>query len=815
MTEEDVYNALVSGNPKLAEPQSDWRSRARPVTVAQTAQPEQKPSSVNAGGAGKAFAYGFNRLIPFGNEISTQLAATAVAPFVPETRQQLVDQARQHTTQTMEAHPWASGVGTAAGVLATLPAISAKAITGAASTTGVRGAVNAIPKGLSAVDRFVRGGKVAKDAGVLAKTGNLALQSAKSAAVAAPSAGLYAAGEAEPGQRGEAFKSGAGVGAAVGAALPVAGAALGAAAIGTGRIYKGLKARDAEALEAAGQAIKQRSSRAYQAMRDSGAAFKPGATNQIIQNMQKELANDGVLNSKLHKKVIDLFEDFKQEALDQNITLEGLDQWRQLFGQVAGEFTDKVNARKALLLKNALDDAINDLPEDAFSVGGPEALQALRTARTEWARQSKFNQIADIIEGSTGDANKLKRDLERFRLNPKKTSGWSKEELAALKNATNQTTGEGVMKLVGKFGFDLGSGRAVGNTALPVLGGIGTGLAAGSIGPGMVIPAVGTAARVGQKMLARGKAEELLQVIEQGGNVSMDMVNALPPAEKNKLLSRIMQMSPSRAAMVGKVKQYIKDESGSVGRIDTPEFKKWFGDSKVVDADGKPLVVYHGTPVDTSGDFAFDTKKIGQRGTALGHGFYLTTDKQTASGYVGRDGGSLVEAYLSMHNPLDLGAPAFNVSQLKKVIKRAVEIEAKENPSEIQNYKDSFLSNFVDTYSLSESRAIDLVAQQLFDGNKKAVDQISEISNVVGNKTTAPKAVRDTLGFDGIKSEGYQNKGGDGSGGTIYVAWFPEQIKSVHNKGTWNPADPRIQMGAAGVAGGTALMSGNGSSKPK
>jgi hypothetical protein len=24
-------------------------------------------------------------------------------------------------------------------------------------------------------------------------------------------------------------------------------------------------------------------------------------------------------------------------------------------------------------------------------------------------------------------------------------------------------------------------------------------------------------------------------------------------------------------------------------------FKKWFGDSKVVDADGKPLVVYHGS----------------------------------------------------------------------------------------------------------------------------------------------------------------------------------------------------------------------------
>ena len=30
---------------------------------------------------------------------------------------------------------------------------------------------------------------------------------------------------------------------------------------------------------------------------------------------------------------------------------------------------------------------------------------------------------------------------------------------------------------------------------------------------------------------------------------------------------------------------------------DSPYFKKWFGKSKVVDENGEPLVVYHGTPV--------------------------------------------------------------------------------------------------------------------------------------------------------------------------------------------------------------------------
>src|SRR5690606_5138263 len=41
----------------------------------------------------------------------------------------------------------------------------------------------------------------------------------------------------------------------------------------------------------------------------------------------------------------------------------------------------------------------------------------------------------------------------------------------------------------------------------------------------------------------------------------------------------------------------------------TPEFKRWFGDSKVVDANGKPLVVYHGTKADFS---TFSLEKFGQ-----------------------------------------------------------------------------------------------------------------------------------------------------------------------------------------------------------
>lgn len=62
--------------------------------------------------------------------------------------------------------------------------------------------------------------------------------------------------------------------------------------------------------------------------------------------------------------------------------------------------------------------------------------------------------------------------------------------------------------------------------------------------------------------------------------------------------------------------------------INTPEFKKWFGDSKVVDENGKPLVVYHGSKrVDRIGN-VFDP----QRATS-GPMAYFTTDPEIASNY--------------------------------------------------------------------------------------------------------------------------------------------------------------------------------------
>lgn len=64
-------------------------------------------------------------------------------------------------------------------------------------------------------------------------------------------------------------------------------------------------------------------------------------------------------------------------------------------------------------------------------------------------------------------------------------------------------------------------------------------------------------------------------------------------------------------------------------------FWKWFGDSKVVNKDGKPLVVYHGSQSEFS---EFDGPS------------FFTDDYMNADGYA--SGEYVYEVYLSIKNPL-------------------------------------------------------------------------------------------------------------------------------------------------------------------
>ena len=89
--------------------------------------------------------------------------------------------------------------------------------------------------------------------------------------------------------------------------------------------------------------------------------------------------------------------------------------------------------------------------------------------------------------------------------------------------------------------------------------------------------------------------------------------------------------------------------------LDNPNFKKWFGNSKVVDKEGKPLVVYHGTKSNVE---YFDIKKFGASDQGLvGKGFYFTYSGHEAGEYslntqYGKgENSNVIPCYVSLQKP--------------------------------------------------------------------------------------------------------------------------------------------------------------------
>lgn len=181
-------------------------------------------------------------------------------------------------------------------------------------------------------------------------------------------------------------------------------------------------------------------------------------------------------------------------------------------------------------------------------------------------------------------------------------------------------------------------------------------------------------------------------------------------------------------------------------------FQRWFGDSKVVDENGKPLVVYHGSLRDFD-SFDPDASRFGNKG------LYFTADAGYASAFArtgrGQTEGSptVYPVYLSIKNPLVLGNGRFDPASLKGRVAAAL------FPAQVKTA---------------------LAANNLRDDLG------------IGSLLTA-KNVADlrAAGFDGVFTEG-----------GAFIALAPEQIKSATgNNGNYDPSSPRIQESRAKPVG--------------
>lgn len=122
-----------------------------------------------------------------------------------------------------------------------------------------------------------------------------------------------------------------------------------------------------------------------------------------------------------------------------------------------------------------------------------------------------------------------------------------------------------------------------------------------------------------------------------------------------------------RSNGVEMVRYSLSDEQREA-QTRSENFKRWFGDwendpdeaSKVVDSDGHPKVVLHGTP--NNEFYAFDPEKTGSNTDQgwLGKGFYFYGNApEYASQYAGKNG-RVLQVYLDIKNPYIASVEEFN-----------------------------------------------------------------------------------------------------------------------------------------------------------
>ena len=84
--------------------------------------------------------------------------------------------------------------------------------------------------------------------------------------------------------------------------------------------------------------------------------------------------------------------------------------------------------------------------------------------------------------------------------------------------------------------------------------------------------------------------------------------------------------------------------------LNNPQFTSWFGNSKMRNADGTPMVFYHGTSEQPDGG-AISTFKRSDDGL-LGPGVYFTPARDYAGSYATKEQGYVMPCYLRINNPL-------------------------------------------------------------------------------------------------------------------------------------------------------------------
>lgn len=204
---------------------------------------------------------------------------------------------------------------------------------------------------------------------------------------------------------------------------------------------------------------------------------------------------------------------------------------------------------------------------------------------------------------------------------------------------------------------------------------------------------------------------------------------------------------PSDLSNAGQDKHAAKPQlpgpSSDVGPVSTPEFKTWFGDSKIVDDSGQPRMVYQAVHEKFS-EFSSGHLNVDELLRSTRFGFHFLDDKTVATHFSCETtgGGHILKAYLHIARPIDLTIQEiFNNQEQAAAIWEALSDE-----------------------QLSSKQALERLNEEIDLGDVREMMESLD--------SPEAREVFERNGYDGVILP-------IGGGYMEYVAFSPEQIKLV------------------------------------
>lgn len=236
----------------------------------------------------------------------------------------------------------------------------------------------------------------------------------------------------------------------------------------------------------------------------------------------------------------------------------------------------------------------------------------------------------------------------------------------------------------------------------------------------------------------------------------------------------------------GKTRPAVNNKGQRIAQTDEGlrNFWRWFGDSKVVDEQSRPLVVYHGSDAD------IEAFKTDGQGKTAGAGVFFTSNPAVASTYTQpARGGNISPVYLKIESAAELDAAGSNWNRLGK--KTKVSLPAVEVSDQADENLLAELEGREPTAGVTKKlKARKTTLGKLFPDEFVYDDDFASTDDIA---RWARKQ-----GYDGLAIVDVVDRGPSGrmhtkeaaDPGALFVAFTNTQIKSIFNRGTYDGSDP-------------------------